>query len=317
MGLVGIWAAILMTPCAYFWRRKWNLLDLVTAAMFTSIHVLCLFAPFHFNWPAFYLALALAFATTLGVTLCYHRNLAHRSFRLPKFLEYLFSYMAVLSAQGSPIEWVSTHRYHHQYTDTENDVHSPLKGFWFSHMGWILDSNKRFRKYGGLKNVEDLKMQPFYRFLHHTFLLHSFILGRILYALGGFPFIVWGMDRMGVRMLVVFHGTMLVNSACHTWGYQAWNTGDLSKNLWWLGVLGLGEGWHNNHHAFEYSARQGLEWWQIDVTWYAIKFLEALGLAKDVKLPSEAHKKRKALETRTTMVSHEISHEDELVCLIC
>ncbi|XP_024198179.1 palmitoyl-monogalactosyldiacylglycerol delta-7 desaturase, chloroplastic [Rosa chinensis] len=307
MGLLGIWVAILNTPCAYFSGRNWNLLDLVTAAMFVSIHVLCLFAPFHFNWSVFFLMLALGYATGLGITLSYHRNLAHRSFRLPKFLEYLFAYIAVLSAQGSPIDWVSTHRYHHQYTDTEKDAHSPLKGFWFSHMGWILDSNTRFRRYGGLKNVEDLKRQPFYRFLHHTFFLHSFILGGILYVLGGFPFIVWG---MGVRMVIVFHSTLLVNSAGHTWGYQAWNTGDLSKNLWWLGLLVLGEGWHNNHHAFEYSARQGLEWWQIDVTWYVIRFLEALGLAKDVKLPSEAHKKRKTLETRTTVASHEISYED-------
>ncbi|KAK9939692.1 hypothetical protein M0R45_016381 [Rubus argutus] len=292
MGVLRIWVAILMTPCAHFWCRKWNLLDLVTAAMFVSIHVLALFAPFHFSWSALFMALGLGYATTLGVTLSYHRNLAHRSFRLPKLLEYLFAYLAVFSVQGGPIEWVSTHRYHHQYADTEKDVHSPMKGLWYSHIGWIFDSNARFGRYGGLKNVDDLKRQPFYRFLHHTFFLHSFILGGILYALGGFPFIVWG---MGVRMIVFLHGTMLVNSAAHTWGHQAWNTGDRSKNLWWLGVLGLGEGWHNNHHAFEYSARHGLEWWQIDLTWYVIKFLEALGLATDVKLPSEAHKKRKAL----------------------
>ncbi|KAM1000379.1 hypothetical protein TB1_006468 [Malus domestica] len=254
MGLLKIWVTLLMTPCANFWGRKWNLLDIVTA-----------------------------------VTLSYHRNLAHRSFRLPKLLEYLFAYCGVLSVEGSPIEWVSTHRYHHQFTDTEKDPHSPLKGFWYSHMGWILDSRSRFGRYGGLRNVEDMKKQPFYVFLHHTFLLHSFLLGCILYYIGGFPFVVW---PMGVRMVIVFHSTLFVNSAGHIWGYQPWNTGDLSKNLWWLGLLALGEGWHNNHHAFEYSARQGLEWWQIDVTWYIIKFLETLGLATDVKTPSEAHKQR-------------------------
>ncbi|XP_050368455.1 palmitoyl-monogalactosyldiacylglycerol delta-7 desaturase, chloroplastic-like [Argentina anserina] len=307
MGLARIWATILMTPCAYFWGRKWNLLDLVTAAMFVSIHILCLFAPFYLSWTGFFLALVLGNTTAMAVTLSYHRNLAHRSFRLPKFLEYFFAYIAVLSGHGSPIEWVSTHRHHHQYTDTEKDAHSPLKGFWFSHMGWILDSNRRFGRYGGLRNVDDLKRQSFYKFLHHTFLLHSFILGVILYAVGGFPFIVWG---MGVRMVAVYHGSLAVNSAGHTWGYQAWNTGDLSKNLWWLGVLADGEGWHNNHHAFEYSARLGLEWWQIDTTWYFIKFLEVLGLATEVKQPSEAQKKRKALEAKTTIASHEISYGD-------
>ncbi|XP_009350927.2 palmitoyl-monogalactosyldiacylglycerol delta-7 desaturase, chloroplastic [Pyrus x bretschneideri] len=289
MGLLKIWVTLLMTPCANFWGREWNLLDIVTAGMFLSVHVLCLFAPFYFTWTAFWLMLVLGYVTGFGVTLSYHRNLAHRSFRLPKLLEYLFAYCGVLSVQGSPIEWVSTHRYHHQFTDTEKDAHSPLKGFWYSHMGWILDSRSRFGRYGGLRNVEDMKKQPFYVFLHHTFLLHSFLLGCVLYYIGGFPFVVW---PMGVRMVIVFHGTLSVNSAGHIWGYQAWNTGDLSKNLWWLGLVALGEGWHNNHHAFEYSARHGLEWWQIDVTWYIIKFLEALGLATDVKTPSEAHKQR-------------------------
>ncbi|VVA26483.1 PREDICTED: palmitoyl-monogalactosyldiacylglycerol [Prunus dulcis] len=246
-----------MTPCANFLGRKWNLLDLVTAGMFLSVHCLALFAPFYFTWTAFLVAFWLAFLTGFGITLSYHRNLAHRSFRVPKLLEYLFAYCGVLALEGSPIEWVSTHRYHHQFTDTEKDAHSPLKGFWYSHMGWILDSS-------------------------------------ILYAVGGLPFLVWG---VGVRMVVVFHITLFVNSAGHTWGYQTWNTGDLSRNLWWLGLLALGEGWHNNHHAFEYSARQGLEWWQIDLTWYIIKFLEALGLATDVKVPSEAHRKRMALKT--------------------
>ncbi|RXI06475.1 hypothetical protein DVH24_018517 [Malus domestica] len=201
IGLLKIWVTLLKTPCANFWGRKWNLLDIVTAA--------------------FWLMLVLGYVTGFGITLSYHRNLAHRSFRLPKLLEYLFAYCGVLSVQGSPIEWVSTHRYHHQFTDTEKDAHSPLKGFWYSHMGWILDSRSRFGRYGGLRNVEDLKKQPFYVFLHHTLLLHSFLLG-------------WRED-----------------------------------------------------------ARQGLEWWQqIDVTWYIIKFLEALGLATDVKTPSEAHKQR-------------------------
>ncbi|CAL9018598.1 unnamed protein product [Prunus brigantina] len=294
MGLLKVWVTILMTPCANFLGRKWNLLDLVTAGMFLSVHCLALFAPFYFTWTAFLVFFWLGVVTGFGITLSYHRNLAHRSFRVPKLLEYLFAYCGVLALEGSPIEWVSTHRYHHQFTDTEKDAHSPLKGFWYSHMGWILDSSSRFERYGGLKNVEDMKKQPFYVFLHHTFMLHSFILAGILYAVGGLPFLVWG---VGVRMVVVFHITLLVNSAGHTWGYQAWKTGDLSKNLWWLGFLALGEGWHNNHHAFEYSARQGLEWWQIDLTWYIIKFLEALGLATDVKVPSEAHRQRMALKT--------------------
>ncbi|XP_070675254.1 palmitoyl-monogalactosyldiacylglycerol delta-7 desaturase, chloroplastic-like isoform X2 [Malus domestica] len=240
---MGRWVKIVMMPCGEFLGRKWNLQDLVIATVLSSMHFLCLFAPFYFTWGAFWLAFALHMLTGLGVTLSFHRNLAHKSFRLPKWLEYLFAYIAVLSLQGSPIEWVSSHRYHHQYTDTQKDVHSPIQGFWYSHIGWIIDSSSRFGK--------------------------------------------------GVRIVSVLHGTLLVNSAGHMWGKQAYNTGDLSRNNWWLAMVALGEGWHNNHHAFDYSARQGLEWWQIDLTWYVINILQAIGWATDVKTPTEFQKQRK------------------------
>ncbi|KAL2462756.1 palmitoyl-monogalactosyldiacylglycerol delta-7 desaturase [Forsythia ovata] len=144
---------------------------------------------------------------------------------------------------------------------------------------------------GKPNNVGDLEKQPFYKFLESTYLIHPIGLGALLYALGGFPYFVWG---MGVRTVYVYHGTWLVNSASHTWGKQTWNTGDLSKNNWWVAMITFGEGWHNNHHAFEYSARHGLEWWQIDITWYVIRLLEAIGLATDVKLPTSAQKQRMA-----------------------
>ncbi|KAL6140178.1 hypothetical protein ACLB2K_058479 [Fragaria x ananassa] len=197
-----------------------------------------LLGPFYFNWSAFWLAVALYFVTGVGMTLSYHRNLSHRSFKLPRWLEYSFAYCAVLSLQGSPIEWVSIHRVHHQYTDTWDDPHSPIKGFWYSHIGWVVDYRVR------AANVwcEDCMFSPRYLFS--------------------------GLDLPYV--------------------------GKASMEYWVLGLLAHGEGWHNNHHAFEYSARQGLEWWEIDTTWYVIRFLEAIGLATDVKLPSEAHKKRKA-----------------------
>ncbi|KAF4387753.1 hypothetical protein G4B88_004080, partial [Cannabis sativa] len=165
---------------------------------------------------------------------------------------------------GHPINWVRTHRYHHQFVDSERDPHSPIEGFWYSHIGWLFDSNTAYQKSGSPKIVLDLENQRFYKFLQNTYILHPIALGVVLYALGGFPFVVWG---MGVRVVCNYHVTWLVNSACHVWGNQAWNTGDLSRNNWWVALLAFGEGWHNNHHAFEYSARHGLEWWQIDTTW--------------------------------------------------
>ncbi|XP_058734391.1 palmitoyl-monogalactosyldiacylglycerol delta-7 desaturase, chloroplastic-like [Vicia villosa] len=262
--------------------------------LFLSLHVLCLFAPFNFDWSAFWVAVLLYAVTGLfGITLSFHRNLSHKSFKLPKWLEYFFAYCGVHAIQGDPIEWVSIHRYHHRFCDSEKDPHSPIKGFWFGHMGWIFDINSFVKKYGEPTNIGDLKKQSFYRFIRRTYILHPLAMGALLYAVGGFPFLVWG---MGVRSVWVYRITWFVNSACHLWGSQPWNTRDLSRNNWWVALLAFGEGWHNNHHAFEYSARHGLEWWQVDMTWYLVKFLQAIGLATEVKVPSESQKQRMALK---------------------
>ncbi|XP_061982868.1 palmitoyl-monogalactosyldiacylglycerol delta-7 desaturase, chloroplastic-like [Populus nigra] len=277
-----------------FWGRKWNSSDIVNAGVISAVHFLSLFGPFYFTWPAFWVALGIGIVTgLLGITLSFHRNLSHRSFKLPKWLEYFFAYCGVQALQRDPIFWVSTHRHHHQFCDSERDPHSPTEGFWFSHITWLFDNNYITEKCGGQNNVGDLEKQPFYKFMQNTYFLHPIALGVLLYAVGGFPFLVWG---MGVRTVLVFHITWLVNSVSHLWGKRAWNTGDLSRNNWWLALLTFGEGWHNNHHAFEYSARHGLEWWQIDMTWYVVRFLQAIGLATDVKLPSEVQKQRMAFK---------------------
>ncbi|KAL0010682.1 hypothetical protein SO802_005790 [Lithocarpus litseifolius] len=276
-----------------FYGRKWNAHDLVNASVVLAMHCLCLFAPFQFNWSALLVAVALYVVTGLfGITLSFHRNLSHRSFKVPKWLEYFFAYCGVQALQGSPIDWVSTHRYHHQFVDSERDPHSPTAGFWFSHMSWLFDTTSMNERCGGPNNVGDLQKQPFYRFLEKTYIIHPIALVALLYCLGGLPFLVWG---MGVRVVWVYHITWLVNSACHVWGKQPWKTCDLSRNNWWVALLSFGEGWHNNHHAFEYSARHGLEWWELDMTWYIVKLLQAIGLATDVKVPTEVQKQRLAI----------------------
>ncbi|KAK1265667.1 hypothetical protein QJS04_geneDACA016166 [Acorus gramineus] len=278
-----------------WWGRRWSSADVGTAGVVLLMHALCLFAPFAFTRGAVCAACALYVATgLLGITLSFHRNLSHRSFRLPKWLEYAFAYCGVQALQGNPIDWVSTHRYHHQYCDSARDPHSPLDGFWFSHMSWLFDNESIVQRCGEPNNVGDLERQPFYRYLRETYLIHPIALAVFLYVVGGFPFIVWG---MGVRIVWVYHITWLVNSACHVWGRQSWNTGDLSRNNWWVAILAFGEGWHNNHHAFEHSACHGLEWWQIDMTWYVVWLLRAMGLATDVKLPSPLQRQRMCFGT--------------------
>ncbi|GJZ93971.1 palmitoyl-monogalactosyldiacylglycerol delta-7 desaturase, chloroplastic-like protein [Tanacetum coccineum] len=228
------------------WGRKWRTMDVQMMFFILAIHSLALFAPFTFTWGAFWSAFwTYVCCGIFGVTLSYHRNLAHRSLKLPKWLEYFFAYLGVLSFQ-----------------------------------------------YQERNNVEDLKSQVFYRFIRRTYVWHKFVFAALVYALGGFSYFVW---TVGVATTWGYHVTFLVNSACHIWGNQSWDTNDLSKNNWWVAIVTFGEGWHNNHHAFEYSARHGLEWWQIDYCWYTIKFLEALGLATNVKLPTEEHKAKKSI----------------------
>lgn len=274
-------------------NRTWSTTDAIYVAFMALIHGGCLLAPATFSWSALACFGVMYFITgCIGITFSYHRQLSHRSFALPKPLEYLAAYCGALAVQGDPIEWVSSHRYHHLYCDTPRDPHTPYEGFWWSHMGWLLDNDATLARVDDRSNAADIASQPFYRFLTKTYALHVVASAAVLYALGGLPWLVWGFC---VRTAWVYHVTWFVNSAAHVWGTQPYATGDLSRNNWWVGILAFGEGWHNNHHAFEFSARHGLEWWQVDVTWALIRGLQLLGLATKVKLPTAAQKERLAV----------------------
>lgn len=274
-------------------NRTWSATDLGYVAFMLLIHAGCLLAPMTFSWSALACFAVMYFVTgCIGITFSFHRQLSHRAFATPKVIEYLAAYCGALAVQGDPIEWVSSHRYHHLYCDTPRDPHTPYEGFWWSHMGWLLDNDATLARVDDRSNAADIAAQPFYRFLTKTYALHVIASAAVLYALGGLPWLVWGFC---VRTAWVYHVTWFVNSASHVWGAQPYATGDLSRNNWWVGVLAFGEGWHNNHHAFEFSARHGLEWWQVDVTWAVIRTLQALGLATKVKLPTEAQKARLAV----------------------
>lgn len=271
--------------------RPKNVTDMVYIGFIALMHVLCLALPATFSWANVALFGATYFVTgCLGITLSYHRQLAHKSFRTPKWLEYVLAYCGALAVQGDPKEWVSTHRYHHLHCETPLDPHSSYEGFWWSHVGWLLENSATIERVGDRTNASDMDV-PFYNHLEKHYAVHLGLMFAALYAFGGLPAVVWG---GAARIVWVWHVTWLVNSACHLWGNQTYNTGDLSMNNWWVGLLAWGEGWHNNHHAFEFSARHGLEWWQFDITWQLICGLKAVGLADNVKLPSEKQKARLA-----------------------
>lgn len=256
------------------------------AALFIiGVHIVALAGFFTFSWQALALCIVLHWITGgLGITMTYHRLLTHRSFQVPKPIEYLLTIIASLACQGGPISWVGVHRLHHAKSDIPGDPHTPHDGFFWSHMGWVIHKNKAIDTYEAYsKFAPDLAKDPIHCFLDRSFIIWTILLAAGLYVWGGWSFVVWGIF---VRLVLVYHSTWFVNSATHVWGYQTYKTEDDSTNLWWVALLSYGEGWHNNHHAFPTSARHGLNWWEFDSTYMAIKFLELLGIAKAVKIPS-------------------------------
>ncbi|MBW4541461.1 MAG: acyl-CoA desaturase [Myxacorys chilensis ATA2-1-KO14] len=256
--------------------------DWATFLFMVAVHVGALFAllPSNFSWSAVGLAAVLYWVTGgLGITLGWHRMVTHRSFQTPKWLEYLLVFFGTLAVQGGPIWWVGLHRHHHLHSDEDVDHHDSKKGFWWSHMDWMIHDVPAVQEIP--KFTKDIADDPVYKFLDDYFLLIQVALGVVLYLIGGWSFVVWGVFA---RLVLVYHCTWLVNSATHRFGYRTYDSGDNSTNCWWVALLTYGEGWHNNHHAYQYSARHGMKWWEFDMTWMTIRLLQALGLATKVKL---------------------------------
>ncbi|MBR8833663.1 MAG: acyl-CoA desaturase [Stigonema ocellatum SAG 48.90 = DSM 106950] len=254
----------------------------VNTLFFAALHIGALFAflPSNFSWKAVGVALLLYWVTGgLGITLGFHRLVTHRSFQAPKLLEYFLVFCGTLACQGGPIEWVGTHRIHHLHSDQSLDPHDSNQGFWWSHMGWLIYQGQDESEAPRL--TKDIADDPVYQFFQKYFIFIQIALGLLLLLLGGWSFVVWGIF---VRMVFVWHCTWLVNSATHKFGYRSYESEDRSTNCWWVALLVFGEGWHNNHHAYQYSARHGLKWWEIDLTWMTIQLLQVLGLATNVKL---------------------------------
>ncbi len=269
------------------------------------VHLLALVAIPYFTWGAFAVCfVGLFFIAPLGVNLGFHRLVTHRALKVPQWLEYIFVTLGAMVGGGPPLHWVAEHRLHHRYSDTEKDPHNSRKGFWFSHVTHLF-YHKEFedREEQWMKYVPDLSGNRYYVFLNRYWIAFAALTLPLLYFWGGLPFVFWGGF---VRIVLMLHITWFVNSASHMWGYQNYKTSDYSKNCWWVGLLGAGEGWHNNHHAYPNSAAHGHYWWEIDTTYLAIRVLKFLGLAKQVKLPAR-HFISPPLEAVSPMPGEEFS----------
>lgn len=249
----------------------------------TLFHALAIVALFYFSWKNLVVLLVLNWmVASLGIGIGYHRLLTHRSFKTPKWLEYLLTALGTLAIQDGAIKWVATHRIHHAHTDIENDPHSPRDGGYWSHVGWILRGKAQehdaatFARY-----VPDLMKDKIHVALTRHYYISSIILGAVLMAFGGWSMMLWGIF---LRTVIGWHSTWVVNSVTHLWGTKRFKTGDDSTNNGLIAFFSFGEGWHNNHHAFPSSARHGLKWYEFDVNWLTIRLFEKMRLAKRVRV---------------------------------
>jgi stearoyl-CoA desaturase (Delta-9 desaturase) len=273
--------ADLITPSN---RKKMNW---VTSIALILLHIGAITALFMFTWKALAVTIFLYWMTIcLGISMGYHRLHTHRSYQVPRVLEYFFAVCGALTLEGGPIFWVATHRIHHQKSDQPGDPHSPREGAWWSHVGWILfgETNHNNTRVMG-KYAPDLMKHPFYVWLNNYHWVPLAVLGAVLLAVGGLPVFLWGIC---VRVVFGLHSTWLVNSATHLWGSRRFNTRDDSRNSWWVALLTFGEGWHNNHHAHPTSARHGLAWYEFDISWIQIRILKFLGIAKAIRVATIA-----------------------------
>ena len=243
------------------------------------------------SWTAVAVAVALYFVRMFAITGFYHRYFSHRSFHTSRFMQFVFAVVGNTSVQRGALWWAAVHRHHHKHSDDPCDAHSPrVSGFWWSHIGWMTSSKHYPTDY---ESIRDLAKFPELVFLNRFDWLVPALYAATLYASGallehyapqlgtsGWQLAVWGFF---VSTVVLLHCTLCINSMAHVVGNRRFTTSDDSRNNWFLALLTLGEGWHNNHHRYMSSARQGFYWWEIDITYYVLKLFSTIGLIWDLR----------------------------------
>lgn len=261
-------------------RSQDESLDFVTSIPHWGVPLIALLGALWvpFSWWYVAAAVLLYFLRMFALTAGYHRYFAHRTFKTSRPFQLLLAVAGATCAQRGPIWWTAHHRNHHRYTDGPRDVHSPAeRGLWWAHVGWLLckktdavDSSR----------VRDLDEVPELRWVEKYWLLFPVGLAVALLALGGWGLLVWGFF---VSTTLLWHGTYTINSLAHRWGRIRYATGDSSRNNWILALITLGEGWHNNHHRYMSSARQGFFWWEVDITYYVLRAFQRIGLVWELR----------------------------------
>lgn len=224
---------------------------------------------------------ALYVARMFFITGCYHRYFAHRGYKLNRVMTFLVAFGGGTSAQKGALWWASHHRWHHRFSDTDRDPHNSGRGFWWSHLGWILCNKYNETHY---ETIKDFAKYPELVWLNKHHLIPPTLLGVVVWLIGGWSALFCSFF---LSTILLYHGTFAINSLTHKWGKARYKTGETSKNSFILALVTLGEGWHNNHHYYASTANQGFFWWELDISYYIIRLLGVVGLAKDIRTPTD------------------------------
>lgn len=257
-------------------------MDWSASIPFVLVHVTAFVAPFFvgFKWWYPLVALVSYYVRMFFVTAGYHRYFSHRAYKTSRWFQFVLALGAEASAQKGVLWWAAHHRDHHKYSDKPEDIHSVRQsGLWYSHVGWIL--SKKYDK-TKLDRIKDFAQYPELRILNTWQSAVPVAFAVALQLIGGWPLLVWGFF---VSTVMLWHGTFTINSLSHVFGKVRYESDDDSKNNWLLAIVTCGEGWHNNHHYYQSTANQGFFWWEIDMSYYALKALAAMGIVWDLRTP--------------------------------
>ena len=259
-------------------RRRW-----LPRTLYWGIHAACLLVLVVGVSTADLVLLAITLPLRLlAITAGYHRYFAHRAYKTSRPFQFVLALGGTMATQKGPLWWAGHHRHHHRFSDQPGkDVHTPREGFWYAHQGWIFDSRWDATP---VNQIRDFAQYPELLWLNRWHILPPLALAAICFAIGGFSGLIWG---FAVSTVLLWHLTYSINSLTHVWGSRRYDTPDTSRNNVLLGLLAFGEGWHNNHHHYANSCRQGFFWWEIDVTYYVLRALHAVGLIWDVREPPQ------------------------------
>ena len=298
--------------------------NIVQVSIFWTVQASALLAfAVPFRWAFVALWAASHFVRAIGLTLAFHRYFAHRAFKMNRVARFVWAWIATSAMQKGPLWWAGHHVNHHKYADRDGDPHSPMvSGVYYAHIGWFLNDARHDKIEPTNPVVRDFSKAPEIAFLDRYFFLPPLLLAVAMFAIGGFPMLIWGFC---LPTMTLAHATFAINTVNHMFGTRRFETRDESRNNPLTAFFAVGEGWHNNHHRYQRAARNGFYWWEFDPTWYVIRAMAALGLAWDLHpVPRRIYEEARVVRARRATsrvpsildaipLSLELAEETELV----